>query len=164
MASLNKIKVLKEHKRQSAETALQRAKKSLQELTDACVFAKEEAANYKAWRIEEEQTQYQRVENKILCVAQLDELREHISALHGKETELQQAALTLENKCDAAAKHQDRCQQDLRQAEKNVEKYHLLTQEALTEALLIQQRHAEDLLDEFASAMKGASQHANTSH
>ncbi len=164
MASLQKIKQLKEHKRQSAETALRNAKQALKEVTEACTMAKEKATNYKIWRVEEEQRRYKSIEKKILRVAQLDELREQISALHSKEVELQQAALTLENQCDIAEKHKDDCQQNLRQTEKDVEKYHLLIEETLAESRLIQERQAENLLDEFASAMKGASQHANTTH
>jgi len=152
MASLQKIRQVKQHKLQAAESALRTAKALLQKLKAELKAAEQECSRYQVWRIEQENKLYAEVEKKLLRLAQLDELRERISSMHKQEAKLRQETLELETKVKKASVDKTKCQQAVRKAEKDIEKYDLLIQETLEEARLIQERQSEDMLDEFASA------------
>lgn len=152
MVCLVKIKQLKERKLQNAETELRTADREMKAVKTRLNEAEKAAENYQQWRTIEEDKQYKRLENKCLSVTKLDEFRASISALHDQEAKLKQNAIELKHQLEISQEHKRQCLEAVRCAEKNMEKYVLLIQETEAEALVLQERQSENVLDEFASA------------
>lgn len=165
MASLQLIHTIKQRKLQSAESDLQAASRKLIVLQGQLNNAVQENERYHLWRIDEEKRLYARIDKKILKLVQLDELRERIAYIHEQETQRKQAVLELENAVNEAVKQKKQCQNAVVKAQKDVEKYEILIQETLEDALVLEERKSEEMLDEFASAKtEEKNSHVDISH
>ncbi|VUD69238.1 hypothetical protein TDB9533_04605 [Thalassocella blandensis] len=161
MADLSKIKQLKIHKMQAAESALQKSVDELQKALRALETAKQEKLAYSIWRTNQELEIYKQIDNQILKMKQLDELRNRISTLYEKESELSQQVLERETQASAAKAYHQKCQKALREAQKDVEKYEILTTEISLVAQKEAERQSEDVLDEFSSYVTEKNRHAD---
>ena len=109
--------------------------------------AEQSATDYQHWRIEEEERRFAKAQQKTLLLRELEDLRQEIALLRGREAELQQQVVE-------AQKNLDNEREVLRQKKKNAlaahktkEKFEELSQEETAE-LVRQQQYQEELEQE----------------
>lgn len=161
MLGLESIKQLKVHKRQTAQSELRSAILALKEAIKQLDNSVKESKDYTDWRVTEECRLFRRVENKIISLVQLDELRQRISNMHTKDAQLKQATIELDCKVQKATEHKAKCLHTVRKLEKDIEKYELLIKEEMEQIIMVHKRQAEEILDEFSSNKKEMENHAS---
>ncbi|WP_394390388.1 type III secretion system stalk subunit SctO [Shewanella woodyi] len=127
ISQLVKIKKIKADR---AEHALRKQQQVLAQANIRLNQANHEAYDYRLWRKEEEQRLFSQAKESSLKLKELEQLQQHIAILHDKEANLKQEAAEIELKRDSEQEALNLCQKAALLANKAIEKFELLQQQA----------------------------------
>lgn len=142
---LVKVKKLRE---EDAIRALAKAQEHLRACQQAEAAKRQEQADYKAWRLKEEERLYKEIENKPVQRRKLDEVRADIASFHRKALRLQEEALDCEQQTREAEDSLALAKQARQKAWGEVERFEELNDRFEAEAAKEQERQEEDEMEE----------------
>ena len=125
------------------------AKKKLELAREAVVSAQETLADYKIWRVDEENRSYDRIINKQVTLEKLEEQKQEIRSLREKQADYEQAILDAEKQVGECEQALQQALDALREAERDLRKLEEHREVWDTEQAEILERKEEDEMDDF---------------
>ncbi len=149
---LKDLVMVREVRETSASREVSVAQNNLDAARIAVIRAQDEFDAYVKWRVEEEKRSYEKILNKKVSLAKLEELKQEIRGLRERESDHQQAILDAE-------KHVSECENALlaaqtahREAMRGLQKLEEHREVWDTEQALVLERKEEDEMDDFRVA------------
>ena len=127
ISQLVKIKQIKAYR---AEHELRKQQQVLAQANARLNQANQEANDYRLWRKAEEQQLFSQAKESCLKLREFEQLQQHIAILHDKEANLKQKAAEIELKRNSEQDTLKLCQKAALLANKAIEKFEVLQQQA----------------------------------
>ncbi|MDR2200605.1 MAG: type III secretion protein [Puniceicoccales bacterium] len=146
---------VREIRKDRAEKNLKKAQQLLKEAEQALAKAQQELEDYKNFVIQETQRLYNQVLRKSINKREIDNLHFMIKELQDRIFDYQKRVEDAMLACDKAKENLDNCREELRKAERNIDKIESLKDVWREEMKKEEERQADAEVEDFTAKPQG---------